>query len=241
MIQINLIPDIKREMIRAQNVQRTAISISITVGIIAVAIVVLLGGVLGGQELRTVFAKNNIKNRYDELKSINNVNNILTLQNQLTKVTSLNDKKSMDSRIFDILSVVNPAAPNNVSYSSIKVDPTTATITIEGSAQGGYAATEAFRKTILNTKVETTQDGTTNSVPLTDDVKVNDTSYGQAADGSQVLRFSMQFVYPNGMLDNQFKSLRIVSPTAQVDVTDSNTRVPEGMFSQKASDVKAGN
>ncbi len=240
MIQINLIPDVKREFIRAQQLRRMAITVSIMVGAAAVAVVLLLAGVLGGQQIRINLAKGDIDKRYKQLKAVDNVDNILTLQNQLSKVTSLNDKKTMDSRLFDILAAINPVAPNNVTYSTIKLDPSTSTLMIEGSATNGYAATETLRKTILNTKVESTANGQSVSTPLTGEVSITETSYGQAADGGQVLRFTISFVYPSGLLDNQMKAIRIVTPNAKTDVTDSNTRVPEGIFSQKATDATGG-
>lgn len=241
MIQINLIPDVKRELIRAQQMRRAAITISIIVGAAAVGAVVLLSGVLAAQQIRITIAKNDIAKNYKSLQSVDNVDDILTLQNQLSKVTTYNDTKTMDSRLFDVINAINPIAPNNVTYSVIKNDPTTKTLSIEGSAASGYSATETLRKTILNTKVETTADGQTTSVPLTDTVAVVSTSYGQSSDGAQVLRFTMSFVYPDGLFDNKMKSIRIVTPTSQADVTDSNTRVPDSLFSQKATDIKEGN
>lgn len=241
MIQINLIPDVKREFIRAQQMRRVAISTSFVIGIGAAGVVVLLGFVLLGQNLRAALAQGSIDNRFKTLKSIENIDNVLTIQNQLDNVKGLNDKKTIDSRLFDILNAINPPSPNNMKFSTIKLDPSTSSITIEGSASNGFAATETFRKTILNTQIETTVDGSTTSAPLTSDVVISDTSYGEAADGSQVLRFTLSFEYPAGLLDNTMKSIRIVTPNSKVDVTDSKTRVPESLFSQKASDIEGGN
>ena len=241
MIQINLIPDVKLEFIHAQQMRRVAISISLVVGAGAVGVVALLGFVLLGQNLRAALAQGNINSRYNSLKSIENIDNVLTLQNQLSRVDALNGKKTIDSRLFDILSAVNPAAPNDMKFSTIKLDPSTSTITIDGAAANGFAATETFRKTILNTTIESTANNTTTSTPLTSDVTISDTSYGEAADGSQVLRFTLSFVYPAGMLDNSMKSIRVVTPTSKVDVTDSKTRVPESLFTQKATDLEEGN
>lgn len=240
MIQINLIPDIKREFLHAQQMRRVAITISILVGLIAAGIVVLLGIILGGQELLITKSQNDIKKNYTSLKNVDNVDNVLTLQNQLSQLNGIYSKHSTDSRVFDLLSAVNPPAPNNVTYSTIKVDPTTSTITVEGSAPNGYAATETFRKTILNTKIESNDSGQMTTTPLTSEVTISDTSYGQSADGSQVLRFTVSFVYASGLLDYQMKSPRIVTPTGSLDVTDSTTRVPDSLFSQKATDTTKG-
>ena len=49
MIQINLVPDVKQEMLRAQRMRNITISISILAGLMAGGAVVAMGLVLGGQ------------------------------------------------------------------------------------------------------------------------------------------------------------------------------------------------
>lgn len=241
MIEINLIPDVKRELLRAQRVRRTAISIAMFVGFSAIGVVAILGVVLGLQAIRESVARSNVKTEYSKLQAVDNINDVLTIQNQLSSIKSYNDKKTMDSRLFDILSAINPSAPNNVRFSSVRLDPNASTITLEGSATNGYAATETLRKMILNTKVESGTGDSVQSVALTDMVTISQSNFGQSTDGGQVLQFTMNFTYPEGMLDNTLKSVRIVTPTAKTDVTDSRTRVPDSLFTQKATSTTEGN
>lgn len=49
MIEINLIPQVKRDLLRARMLRNAVISVSFAVGIGAVVTVVVLGLVLGGQ------------------------------------------------------------------------------------------------------------------------------------------------------------------------------------------------
>jgi hypothetical protein len=235
MIQINLIPDIKQELLRTQRTRRTAIGVSILVGLGAMGAVAALAVILGVQLVHENIAKDNIKKEYNTLKSVDNIEDVLTIQNQLATIQSYQDKRTMDSRLFDVLVAINPAQPNNASFSSIKLDPTQNLITIEGSATNGYAATETLRKTILNTKVESGSGSDVQSTNLTDTVTIGETSYGEAADGTRVLSFTISFTYPNGLFDNTLKNIKIVTLTAKTDVTDSKTRVPESLFTQKAS------
>ena len=241
MIQVNLIPDIKRELLRAQQMRRTAISISIFAGVIAAGAVVALGIILGVQVVHENIVRENIKKEYNTLKSVDNIENVLTIQNQLTSIQSYQDKRTIDSRLFDVLGAINPAEPNSVKFSSIKFDPLATTISIEGTAVNGYAATETFRKTILNTTVESGSGSDLVKTPLATEVTIGETSYGEAADGARVLRFTVSFAYPEGLFDNSLKNIKIVTPTAKVDVTDSKTRVPESLFTEKASAAQEGN
>ena len=240
MIQINLIPDIKRELLRAQSMRRSAISVSIIVGLVAGGIVVALAIYLGVLALHETITRGNIKSEYNQLTQVENIDNVLTIQQQLKMIDGQQTARTMDSRLFDILGAINPPAPNDVKFSSIKLDPNNNLITIEGSAVNGYSATETFRKTILNTKVESGSGDTAKSEPLTDDVTIAETTYGESADGSHVLRFSISFAYPKGLFDNSLKNIKIVTPTAKTDVTDSKTRVPESLFTQTTT-TKEGN
>lgn len=236
MIQINLIPDIKRELLRAQQMRRTAISISIVVGVIAGGVVVALGAVLGVQLVHEGITRSNIDTEYKKLKNVDNIENVLTIQNQLSTIQSYQDSRTMDSRLFDVLGAINPASPNDIKFSSIKLDPSTNTITIQGTALNGYSATDTFRKTILNTTIESGSGSDVKTAAITDEVTISETSYGQATDGSHVLRFTLSFTYPDGLFDNSLKNIKVVTPTAKTDVTDSRTRVPESLFTTQAAD-----
>ncbi|MBC7764729.1 hypothetical protein H7Y29_03350 [Microbacteriaceae bacterium] len=241
MIEINLIPDVKQEFIRAQKMRNFTITASILTGLAAGAVVVILGLLLGAQALHETLARGEVNTQFKKLQSVENIDNVLTIQNQLSKISSINNSKTIDSRLFDVLTAVSPAAPNDIKVASVQLNPIDKVLTIEGSASNGYAATETFRKTILNTTLESTTDGQKTSLPLAEDVLLGETSYGEGADGAKVLRFTLSFTYAEGLFDNSLRTLRIVTPTTAIDVTDSRTRVPETLFSQQAKDLEGGN
>src|ERR1044072_6732800 len=109
MIEINLVPDVKQELIKAQRVRASVVSISILVGMAAVGVVVVLAiWVFAVQTARSVITDNTIKSESDKLSKVADVSNTLTIQNQLSKLTAMHDEKSIDSRIFDILTTITP-------------------------------------------------------------------------------------------------------------------------------------
>mgnify|MGYP001155169899 CR=1 FL=1 len=240
MIQINLVPDVKQEMLHAQRMRNVAISLSIVIGLVAVGVVVALALILGGQVAVQKIEEGQITTGYSKLSSISDLDSALTIQNQLGTISSQNDKRTIDSRLLDILAAINPPAPNDVKLSKVTLDPTQNTITLEGSAVGGYPATDVFRKTILNTTITAKQQGNDNAqeTPLTSNVTLQDTSYGEDATGAKVVRFTIIFTYPDGLLDNRMSDVRISTPSARIDVTDSKTLIPDSMFSQAATDIK---
>ncbi len=237
MIEINLIPDVKQEFIHAQHIRNTVISFAILSMIVADGSVAVLGVVLGAQGVRDILADKGIKDEYSKLSSIPDLNKIVTIQNQLDNISSINSQKDIDSRLFDLLTAINPPAPNNVTMSSIVLDPSQNTIKIDGSAAKSYAATDVFKKTLLNTTLDYTQDGSKQSIPLTTDVTFSGMSYGQDSTGAQVLRFTMSFVYPQELFSNMITGAHITSPTGSIDVTDSRTQIPQSLFSKKATDL----
>lgn len=242
MIQINLVPDVKQEMLHAQRMRNVAISLSIVVGLVSVGVVVALALILGGQVAVQKIEEGQINTGYSKLSSVSDLNSALTIQNQLATISSQNDKRTVDSRLLDILAAINPPAPNDVKLSKVTLDPTQNTVSLEGSAAGGYPATDVFRKTILNTKITAKQQGSSNAqeMPLTSNVTLQDTSYGEDATGAKVVRFTIIFTYPDGLLDNRMSEVNISTPSARIDVTDSKTLIPDSMFSQAATDIKGG-
>ena len=237
MIEINLVPDVKQELIKAQRVRASVISMSILVGMIAVGVVVVLAiWVFAVQAARGVLSDNTIKSESEKLAKVEDVSNTLTIQNQLSKLTSMHDEKSIDSRIFDILTTINPPAPNNVSITNLSLDSADKTIEIEAQAINGYPALDVFKKTINATTFQFTQDGQKQSVPLASDMSDTDRSYGEDASGAKVLRFTLTFTYPDELFAKTAQGATIVAPT-RTNVTDSFLGVPQSLFTQKASDT----
>lgn len=241
MIEINLVPDVKQELIKAQRVRASVISMSILVGIAAVGVVVLLAiWVFAVQAARGVISDNTIKNESQKLSNVADISHTLTIQNQLTKLPAQHDEKNIDSRIFDVLNTINPPAPNTVAITSLALDAPTNTITIEAQAAGGYQALEVFKKTIEATTFQFTADEQTQTVPLASDMSDSDRSYGEDASGAKVLRFTLTFTYPAELFARTSKNAQIVAPT-KTNATDSYLGVPKSLFTQKANDAAEGN
>lgn len=241
MIEINLIPDVKQELIKAQRVRASVISVAILVGIISVGIVVVLAfWVFAIQTARGILSDNTIKSESQKLSSVQDISNTLTIQNQLNLITQQHDQKNIDSRIFDILTTINPASPNNIAFNTLALDATTNTIKIEGQAVNAYPALDIFKKTINATTFQYTQNGQKQSVPLASQMSDSDRSYGQDASGTRVLRFTITFTYPNLLFSRTAQNAVIVAPS-QANATDSFLGVPQSLFVQKASDTAGGN
>ena len=231
MIEINLLPNVKRELLKTRAMRNRVISISFLVGGASIAAVVVLALILGSQIAAEAVQNGVIKDRNDKLMAVEDLNKVVTIQHQLTKINEQHSGKKINSRIFDVVTAVNPVAPNNVSFSDIKVNPESKTITLEGSAVNGYSALETLKKTILNTKVQTTDGDKSFEVSLTKEIKDGDTSFGENSEGKKVLQFSFSFEYAEELLAPANNgTVSVLTPTGKVDVTDSRQGIPDSLF-----------
>ena len=231
MIEINLLPNVKRELLKTRAMRNRVISISFLVGGASIAAVVVLALILGSQIAAEAVQNGVIKDRNDKLMAVEDLNKVVTIQNQLTKINEQHSGKKINSRVFDVVTAVNPVAPNNVSFSDIKVNPESKTITLEGSAVNGYSALETLKKTILNTKVQTTDGDKSSEVSLTKEIKNGDTSFGENSEGKKVLQFSFSFEYAEELLAPANNgTVSVLTPTGKVDVTDSRQGIPDSLF-----------
>lgn len=234
MIEINLVPDVKQELLRAQRVRTTVISIAILAAIgFAAAVVLLSLYVFGAQTLRSALADGSIKDESKKLQDVQDLGKALSLQNQLSSITSIREKTTMDSRLFDVLTTV---IPESTTISDISLDAEEKTITLQGET-GGYNDLDALKKTILATKFEFREDGDSDikSVPLATQIGDGDRSYGQDADGKRVLRFSISFAYPEELFSRSSLNGQVVAPTAR-NATDSKLSIPSSIFTGGGND-----
>jgi hypothetical protein len=241
MIEINLVPDVKQELINAQRVRTNVVSLSIVIGVAAIGVVVMLAiWVFVIQSARGYVSDTAITTESEKLSKIPDVSNTLTIQNQLTQLSAMHNTKSIDSRIFDVLATINPPEPNTVSISNLSLDSATKTIKIEAQMPSAYSGLEVFKKTINATTFEFSKDGVKKNVPLASQMSHSDLSYGEDAAGARVLRFTLTFVYPDELFSRAVDNTVIVAPT-RTNVTDSFVGVPNSLFSPKATDTKGSN
>ena len=237
MIEINLIPDVKQELLKAQRMRTVVISGAITGSIIAAGLVVaLVIYVFAVQSVRSSFLDDAIKTNDAKLAEVEDSSKILTIQNQLKLISELNANKKMDSRVFDVLAAVIPPEPNSVQISMFNIDADTSTITLEGQTRA-YDSMEIFKKTLDSAIVTYVENEEDMQVKLAADVSTGDISYGEDASGVKVVRFSLNFVYPEELFSPTIP-LVTIKLSQNGNVTDSYLGIPKSMFVDRAEDVK---
>ena len=145
-LELNLLPDVKREFQKARRQRNLVISISILVSIIAVGLIVALFLVMGGLQLQKNVLLGQIgadstgktaspldKNSYiGKIQQAQNgsqdLNSVLTIQNDLLQLKKLKSTQPIFSRLLfgsqsdpGYLSQINPASPIMISLQQVQV------------------------------------------------------------------------------------------------------------------------
>jgi len=231
MIEINLIPDVKLELIRAERARTGVISFALLAGIISLGIVVLLAlyvyPVQGGIG---ALLDRSISQEYKKLESVEDLSKVLTIQNQLSKITALNDDKQLNSRIYDLLDAIVPPAPNEVQVVKLVQDNEEGTITIDGQT-GAYDSVEAFKKTIDGAEVRFNDpvSSTEKVVKLATNISVDGVGYGESSDGRTVVSFTISFTYAEELFAASTPNI-VIKLNNVGNVTDSYLGVPRSIF-----------
>ena len=131
-VQFNLLPDIKMTYVKAQRSKNLVISVAFIVSAVAIGLfVILFFSVNVVQKKMLGDADKDITRLTGDLKKVPFVEQALTTQNQLNSLATLHQNKHLTSRLFTYLPQVTPA---NVTISSLTIDYTTGSISIEGTA-----------------------------------------------------------------------------------------------------------
>lgn len=153
MIQLNLLPDIKKEFINAQKTRAVVMSSSILVTVVAVGLAVLMFVyVTFLQQLQITLATNDIKEKDKQLNSVQDLSKYLTIQNQLAALPELHASKGVYSRLLSFLPVLNPNAPNNVALTKLQLVALDKQVNFTGST-ASFESLNVFVDTLRNAEV----------------------------------------------------------------------------------------
>lgn len=258
MIEINLIPEVKLELIKAQKVRLRVISASIVVGIVSIGVVVALSMyVFGVQTAMHQWKDDEIKKESETLFAKEDLTKVLTIQNQLARISDINSSKMIDSRMFDLLDAIKMPVDRQADVTTVTIDTDNSLVTINGEANN-YVSVEVFRKTLSNmmakyktidseTSINNTLVGDSNTeldaetdsalvdldqqeVLIAYNVNTQTADYGQNTAGATVVRFTISFNYATEFFSPQSEITKIYIMTTG-NVTDSYLGMPCSLLS----------
>lgn len=216
MIQVNLLPDIKKQYLRSLRIKSMVVFGSfLAIAIAAGAIVALSMTVYIGQVQYMGFVDGQIEKSAEELRKKPTLNRDLTIQNQLSALPELHASKSKYSRIMDMLPTLNPASPNSVTLTTMQLQDETSTVSFNGRT-GSFEALTSFRDSLRYadvTYVAGDADGTTTEKLFSS--VVIETSALTQEQGNQFVAFSIRTVYNPGVFAESSRNVALSIPSIQ--------------------------
>lgn len=154
MFEINLVPDIKAEMIHAQKMRNLLYFVCFVVAAASVGAVLFLVAIKTGQDIRMSSQDNSLKLMSEKIEEYDGLSEVLTVQDQLNKLNLISSRKKVLSRVFNILNTLRPTGNDRIMLSSLEVDLDNSSLSFEAQAYAGeeprinYRVLEAFQKSI---------------------------------------------------------------------------------------------
>ncbi len=258
MIEISLVPDLKRDLLRAEKLKKQVLFISFLVMGISLGLTGILSSIAyGAQALKISNTEESISKTLSSIKNIKGVDEILAVQRQMTKLNQLHDEKLISSRVFMIIDRIvagenNQNEENSLTKMSIvinkmEVDLENNKITISGQTEKGYIALEQLQKTLSETKViyktlnnqqdtsgdkeKSKEESEPEIYPFTEKVALESFPSLDDKDGKNQLTFKISFIIEENYFKNRENVKVALSGVDHKDVTDSYLAIPDSLFS----------
>ncbi len=232
MIQLNLLPDVKKEYLKSQKAKALVISSSIfiTLGAVGLVVLLFLYTVLV-QQLQITLTTNDIKKKSDELNSIQDIGKYLTVQNQLKVLPELHDQKGVYSRLLNFLPVMNPSPPNNVQLSILNVVSADKSVLFTGTT-ATFESLNVFVETLNNVQASYKEPGSdqAKTEKIFDSVAVQSSSLGRVNNVSTVT-FTIRATYKEAVFDARNTDVNASVPTIQTTSSLNDSPKPQ-LFDQ---------
>lgn len=154
--EINLVPDIKEEMIKALKLRNFILFLCIVVASASIAATAISGLIMGGQQVALDERKTTLESLSTKLNSYSDLGDFLTIKDQLNGLSTIANNKKVLSRTFGILSALIPTGADTITISELDVNlrDSQPTFTFDAQANAGkepyidYEVLESFKKSM---------------------------------------------------------------------------------------------
>ncbi len=163
MYEINLVPDVKAELLNKQKLRNLVILICIVAGIACVVIILSLVGVVGTQAISISEKDKDIacrstgegscKDKGTAVSKYNNLETLLTMKSQMYDISVINDTMVTASRVFPMFDVIlpdNSSGQGTVQVSGVDIDFGSMVVTMNANSTNsiGFTARDSFKKAL---------------------------------------------------------------------------------------------
>ena len=154
--EINLVPDIKGEMIKTLKLRNFIFFLCIVVSLASIGVTAAIGLIAGGQQLALDSKQTTIKNLSAKLNSYSDLDDFLTIKDQVGNISLLANNKKVLSRTFNILAALMPTGADTITVSALNVNLSgeQPTFSFDAQANAGkepfidYNVLDSFKKSM---------------------------------------------------------------------------------------------
>jgi len=225
MIQLNLLPDLKKEFIKSQKNKSLVISSSILVTLGAIGLSALLFVyVTFAQQVQIGLVTQEIQKKSKEVSDIPDINKYLTIQNQLSSIDTLHNGKGKYSRLFEFFGVLNPSPPNNINLSSAQLVTSDKSVMFNGTT-ATFESLNIFVDTLKNAQASYKAPGSDEVIKenMFEQVFVQNSGLGRT-NNSQVVAFTVRAIYKDAVFNAANTDVKVEVPS--ITTTPSATQSP---------------
>jgi len=224
MLQVNLLPDVKLEFLRAKRMKHTVYVGSLIAVSVSAGILVVLFLLVTVQKRHISGLTKDIATTQKSLESTQDLAKILTIQSQLETLPALYDQRPVTSRLFPY---IQQTTPSSVKLSSFRINFADNTITIQGTASS-LDQVNLYVDTLKFT--EYTVNGSSEQQPAFSNVTL--TSFSRnAVDAS----FTITMNFDPAIFDSKNEVTLVVPKTV---TTRSSTELPNDLFEAQPTEAQ---
>lgn len=154
--EINLVPDVKGEMIKALKIRNLTFFICIMVALGSIATIVVFAVIAGGQRSVVDGKKGTLEALSSKIINYSDLSKYLTIKDQLSNLSAISDNKKLLSRTFNLLSALLPTSGDTITISALNINLSDKTPVVSFDAQANanlppyidYNVLDSFKKSM---------------------------------------------------------------------------------------------
>lgn len=154
--EINLVPDVKNEMIKALKLRNFIFFLCIVIVAASIGVSLFTFSIAAGQEAVVNGKKQTLDTMSQKIGNYTDLTDFLTVRDQLGNLSSIAENKNLVSRVFGVLSAILPTGADTITISELNLsfEEESPTINIEAQANAGkdpfidYNVLDSFKKSM---------------------------------------------------------------------------------------------
>jgi hypothetical protein len=227
MTQLNLLPDVKIEFLKATRQKRLVVVGSLLVAAVSLAVLLMLVSVVYVFQKKNVADMNaDIKTYSAQLARMPDLDKVLTVQNQLNTLPTLHQQRPTASRLFGFLTQLTPTSASISQYDANFKDRV---MTITGTAASLDVA-NTFIDTLKFTTYKKVDATTTAGIDSANDPKAfSDVVLSQFTRSATTANYTITLSFDPNIFDGS-STIRLAVP--HIISTRSATEQPTDLFQQ---------